>query len=932
MVSIGSNLSFLLCRHFVQPYVREWVDVSGPGSAQALLVDEQRLAHATRISCTVGGACAIASIFNAPFGGLLYMFEEVTSLAWPLELTFRVFVATMFCSLLSYGLCNLLGSDITEFVIYAETPQDKKWAWGDVPIFVVLAATLGVATSLHTRAMLAVSEWRRGLRAQWRHLQPWAVIVETALYASLTAFLSMLVSFLAACTEEGQSGLEYVALNCPEGQYNPIASLLVATSHSSVKLLFSGNNAGEIHCASSLLAFLTYSSLNIGLAGLPVPGGAFTATMLMGGLFGRFVGALCGDLGLSTTVSGVFAIVGSAAMLCGFKQMTLASVLIVVECVNDLSLAPILMLGVAVSMAVNWAMNERGHDEEVIHRRQLPFLEGEPPRALDSQVALDLCPALPDDAVMPPEATLLQVQRALEHHDVHYFPVRDGLGPCLGIITRSQLETLVSPSRPFASFAAQGEHLFLDTDLPTDEGALLPIHRIMDPTPFAIVEDMPVPRLYALFAKAGERAACVTSIRGDFRGILSRDHLIAAVRKRSNEHPAISIALSLALTRRHTGALLVAGLLLLPLMSELTMFTTMKANATNFAPLTSGELASMVKSHLNLCKDAGVYQDALGDLLAKTAHTTHKNWPETEDASLQLADIIAGPDDPIFKQVFQRVLEGGGWDQAVTAAASRGADSKPWAVLVTGLNGIRKTSSLYEPWFQEVLAEAMGIKSDDPKVVDLPCGANSFFRQLDFMVATLANEDFRKLYTISEVDDYAAAKEAIFARYRKISEMLGLLLVREARKRKVNVMAETSGRDLAMYEYIDFAFPEGYNKLVMHFEINDVEFAEQSVARRMQGEMAAGTGALAQLKSGETPETSAALVAANAGGPYGPEVLRGVQTASDKVFQEVWGPDGKGEGRPGWQMARIQVTASKDGDWTVKAHGSATEHAFSRRP
>ena len=33
-------------------------------------------------------------------------------------------------SLLSYGLCNLVGSDITEFVIYAETPQDKKWAWG----------------------------------------------------------------------------------------------------------------------------------------------------------------------------------------------------------------------------------------------------------------------------------------------------------------------------------------------------------------------------------------------------------------------------------------------------------------------------------------------------------------------------------------------------------------------------------------------------------------------------------------------------------------------------------------------------------------------------------------------------------------------------------------------------------------------------------
>ena len=94
-------------------------------------------------------------------------------------------------------------------------------------------------------------------------------------------------------------------------------------------------------------------------------------------------------------------------MLCGFKQMTLASVLIVVECVNDLSLAPIVMLGVAVSMAVNWSMNERGHDEELIHRRKLPFLEPEAPHSFDSKAALDLCiPCSP----LPPEAPLHQAQ------------------------------------------------------------------------------------------------------------------------------------------------------------------------------------------------------------------------------------------------------------------------------------------------------------------------------------------------------------------------------------------------------------------------------------------------------------------------------------------------------------------------------------------
>ncbi|CAJ1352112.1 unnamed protein product [Effrenium voratum] len=408
MVTMGSNLAFLLCERLIEPLVREWVRVEGH---RGELVDEHRLAHSTRISCTVGGACAIAVIFNAPFGGLLYMFEEVTSLAWPGELTFRVFVATMLCSIISYGLCYVSGSEITEFVIYAETSQDKTWHWGDVPIFVALSAVVGVLTSLHTRGMLGLALARQRLKQRLRRLQPAAVIIETALYASLCAFASGAVSLLADCTKEGESGLEYVAFNCAEGEYNPIASLLVATSHSSVKLLFSGNNAGEIRGASSLLAFLTYTSLNIGLAGLPVPGGAFTATMLMGGLFGRFVGAVMTSLHFSSTVSGVYAVVGSAAMLCGFKQMTLASVLIVVECVNDLSLAPIVMLGVAVSMAVNWSMNERGHDEEVIHRRQLPFLEPEPPKALDPLVALDLCG--------PPTLVLTALETGAE-----YIPVR----------------------------------------------------------------------------------------------------------------------------------------------------------------------------------------------------------------------------------------------------------------------------------------------------------------------------------------------------------------------------------------------------------------------------------------------------------------------------------------------------------------------------
>ena len=52
----------------------------------------------------------------------------------------------------------------------------------------------------------------------------------------------------------------------------------------------------------------------------------------------------------------------------------------------------------------------------------------------------------------------------------------------------------------------------------------------------------------------------------------------------------------------------------------------------------------------------------------------------------------------------KRVLEDGNWYKASAYAEDlikgMSEEKKPWAVLVTGLNGIRKTSSVYQPWFQ----------------------------------------------------------------------------------------------------------------------------------------------------------------------------------------------------------------------------------------
>ena len=353
-------------------------------------------------------------------------------------------------------------------------------------------------------------------------------------------------------------------------------------------------------------------------------------------------------------------------------------------------------------------------------------------------------------------------------------------------------------------------------------------------------------------------------------------------------------------------------------------FGAMKAAAGELAPFSEAEVASVVASLANVGLDAG-RADAVGAVLRDRAGNSHKDWAATEAGGAALAAALPAADSDEFAEIFEKVLGGGGWAGAVAAARARPESAKPWVVLVTGVNGIRKTTSIYEPWFGDALREAIvgpgGARAD---VEDLPVGSTSFFRQLDFVIATAANEDFRRLYGIEDVAAYAAAKDAIFSRYRTVAEMVGALLVAEAKTRDLNVMLETSGRDVAMFEYVDHFFPDDrYRKLALNFEIEDLAFAERSVDSRMLGEMARGKAAAA---AGD----ARAVVDANAGGPYGSAVLAGVQRDSRACWAKVAAGDA-GVGAT-WHMASLAISPSDDAPWTLRAAAAgATSFAYSPR-
>jgi len=436
----------------------------------------------------------------------------------------------------------------------------------------------------------------------------------------------------------------------------------------------------------------------------------------------------------------------------------------------------------------------------------------------------------------------------------------------------------------------------------------------------------------------------------------------------------------------------------------------MNERAKQAQPFTVQELDEIMTSFENVVPaDSGISLEQLRELIQAVGHLPHKDWERTGDSAQKLQEILLESSNNIrtvsvnsngaaededgggstsshglsleFQQIFKRVIEEGNWNAAAAYAATQNYSSssssssskeKPWAVLVTGVNGIRKTTSVYQPWFQELLQEALippkssggdggcvsSSGSTNPmqescKEQILPTGENSFFRQLDHMIITIINHNFQKLYAMtalshdftSKNDDidnsdsnstnqdppsaviqkYSNYKAAIFSRYRTLSEILGVLLVRQAKASKMNIMIETSGRDVAMFHYVDSFFPsEEYNKLALHFTINDLSHAESSVDSRMVKEMKEGIQA---MQSGDVHQ----VIKANAGGPYGSEVLKSIQRESDAVWDAILLSDkeeGEGETSSGshgasvgrdWFKASIQIHARDDGDWTANA-------------
>jgi chloride channel 7 len=597
MVAIGGMTGYAAAMIVAKPYVRkfivrDWADSKG-GSAFALSIDEERYAHVKLQGFILGAAAGIAVAFNAPIGGILYMFEEVTVTSWPPGFMFYVFSSCAFAVLLSRAMTNLVLDSVFHRLTFYDSDAEghELYQYIDIPFFIILGALVGTCSALYSKGLFQVWKFRRRKAQELKDFQPFARIAETALYAAVVAGVVMLVPSLVGCHElpvseahghgsggssssgdhsthgrllsGGGHGLSYVQYTCPDGSYNEVATLTVTAWEGAIKHLFSPEE-GALSMGSLCISVVTYACLAVCMPGLALPMGSFIPSMFIGAMIGRLMGTgLHQVLGLGTSHAGLYAIVGSGAFLGGFTHMTIAIVVLLVEACHDLSFTAPLMIGIFVGRAFSRLVSEHGYDEVLILAKGVPYLDSELPPSLEGAdiTASSIMQDIPGPAILPEEAPVEVLRAALDEEEVNDFPIVDTNHVCLGTITRGRLEEAVrlhggmdreQTMRPgftrrttrVATEVAlddtnQGAgkyHSSEDQELSLSKvfskachGSTIRINRLMDPTPYTILQDMPVARFLLLFTKVGAQTAVIIDKYATFVGLLSRQSFINAM-------------------------------------------------------------------------------------------------------------------------------------------------------------------------------------------------------------------------------------------------------------------------------------------------------------------------------------------------------------------------------------------------------------------
>ncbi|CAN6250378.1 unnamed protein product [Urochloa humidicola] len=505
---------------------------------------------------TCGSAAGIAAAFRAPVGGVLFALETVSSW-WRSALLWRAFfttamVAVVLRALIDFcksGKCGLFGKG--GLIMFDVTADYVTYHLVDLPPVITLGVFGGILGSLYNFFLDRVLRLYNLINEKGK-------IYKLLLAATVTVCTSCCLFGLPwiasckpcptdseeACPSIGRSG-NFKKFQCAMNEYNDLASLFFNTNDDTIRNLYSAGTDDEFHISSILVFFAASYFLGIFSYGLALPSGLFVPVILTGAAYGRLVGMLFGSQ--STLDHGLFAVLGSAALLGGSMRMTVSVCVIILELTNNLLMLPLVMLVLLISKVVADAFNTNVYDL-LVRLKGFPHLEGYAEPYM-RQLSVS-------DVVTGPLQTFSGIEKV--GHIVHVlkttghngFPVIDeppfSDSPTLyGLILRDHLLVLLrkkdfacsctastlNTSKHFAhdEFAKRGsgkQDRIEDIELSAEELEMfVDLHPFTNTSPYTVLETMSLAKALILFREVGLRHLLVlpkSSKRAPVVGILTR--------------------------------------------------------------------------------------------------------------------------------------------------------------------------------------------------------------------------------------------------------------------------------------------------------------------------------------------------------------------------------------------------------------------------
>lgn len=491
---------------------------------------------------TCGAAAGIAVAFRAPVGGVIFALEEVTSW-WRAALLWRVLFTTACVTVVRQAVNNLCkGQKCGVFgngglILFDMSDVSTNMGLMALIPAMVLGILGGVLGSLFTYLNGKIAKFYSRRHSKHESLLK---VVQALFVSIVTSAFIFGLPWLATCTpcpstascpSTLPSGV-YKRFTCASGYYNDLAGLMLSTSDDAIRNLFNNNSNNEFQYLSLTLFFVTGFVLSLIAYGLAVPSGLFIPVIFVGAAYGRFTGKFMkAYIGFENIDEGLFAYLGAASFMGGTMRIAVSLCVILLELTNNLLLLPWTMLVLLISKTVGDLFNI-GVNDQIVHIKELPFLEEKPEPYMKHLAAIDVCscPAV-TLSVVERVGNIVEVLRMTDHNG---FPVLEtsslSLYPTLcGLILRSHLLVLLQKKELFTRNASDSvsqvtKSCSVDFTKPAsgkgpkiedieltsqEEDMFLDLHPFTNTSPYTIDENMSLAKAFLLFRQLGLRHLCV---------------------------------------------------------------------------------------------------------------------------------------------------------------------------------------------------------------------------------------------------------------------------------------------------------------------------------------------------------------------------------------------------------------------------------------